>query len=121
MQHSRHVGKVVVAFDPLDEPLMVERTLRAPEFDPGGTYLVTGGLGGFGAATARRLGARGARRLALVGRRGSVSPEAAGLVEEAETDGRPLRGVVHSAMHLDDALLMRLSDERSCPTSRSRP
>ncbi|GHF47154.1 type I polyketide synthase [Streptomyces morookaense] len=139
MQHSRHVGKVVVAFDPLDEPLMVERALHTPEFDPQGTYLVTGGLGGFGAATARWLGARGARRLALVGRRGPESPEAADLVaelaargvetkvyaadvcdaaamqrivEEAETDGRPLRGVVHSAMHLDDALLTRLTDER---------
>ncbi|MEU7169248.1 SDR family NAD(P)-dependent oxidoreductase [Streptomyces morookaense] len=139
MQHSRHVGKVVVAFDPLDEPLTVERALCTPEFDPRGTYLVTGGLGGFGAATARWLGARGARRLALVGRRGPESPEAADLVEElaargvetkvyaadvcdaaamrrivqeADTDGHPLRGVVHSAMHLDDALLNRLTDER---------
>ncbi|MEU4211565.1 SDR family NAD(P)-dependent oxidoreductase [Streptomyces sp. NPDC026206] len=139
MQHSRHIGKVVVAFDPLDEPLTVERTVRPTSFDPGGTYLVAGGLGGFGATTARWLAGRGARHLALIGRRGAGSPEAPGLladlaargvearayavdvcdaeavrrvVAEAEARGHPLRGVVHSAMHLDDAFLAKLSDER---------
>ncbi|MGK5730995.1 SDR family NAD(P)-dependent oxidoreductase [Streptomyces sp. URMC 124] len=139
MQHSRHVGKVVVSFDPLDEPLTVERRRRTPALDGGATYLVTGGLGGFGAATARRLADRGARHLALLGRRGEQSPEAPALlaelaargvtarahaadvtdpravrriVEEAAAAGRPVRGVVHSAMHLDDAPLTGLDDER---------
>ncbi|MFI9237612.1 SDR family NAD(P)-dependent oxidoreductase [Streptomyces sp. NPDC053079] len=139
MQHSRHIGKVVVAFDDLDEPFRVERTVRPARLDPRGTYLVTGGLGGFGAATARWLAARGARHLALVGRRGADSPEAPALlaeladrgvearahaldvcdaarirevVAEAEARGRPLRGVVHSAMYLDDGFLAELSDER---------
>ncbi|GHC32288.1 type I polyketide synthase [Streptomyces cinnamoneus] len=139
MQHSRHIGKVVVAFDPLDEPPSVERAVRPARFDGPGTYLVTGGLSGFGAATARWLASRGAGRLALAGRRGAASPEAPGLLadlaargtvarayaadvcdadalrriaEEAEADGHPLRGIVHSAMHLDDAFLTRLSDER---------
>ncbi|MGK5630458.1 SDR family NAD(P)-dependent oxidoreductase, partial [Streptomyces sp. URMC 123] len=138
VQHSRHVGKAVIAFDPLDEPLMVERARRRPRFDPGGTYLVTGGLGGFGAATARWLADRGARHLALVGRRGPDSPEAPallaelaargvtarahaadvrdadalrGIVAEAEAAGRPLRGVVHSAMRIEDAFLTKLTDE----------
>ncbi|GAA0463438.1 type I polyketide synthase [Streptomyces stramineus] len=139
MQHSRHIGKVVVSFDPLDEPPAVERGPRPPELDPRGTYLVTGGLGGFGAATARWLADRGARHLDLVGRRGADSPEASGLlaelasrgvrararaadvcdpaavrrlIEEADAEGRPLRGVVHSAMHVDDGLLTTLTDER---------
>ncbi|MEU7137643.1 SDR family NAD(P)-dependent oxidoreductase [Streptomyces sp. NPDC046261] len=139
MQHSRHIGKVVVAFDDLDEPLTVERAVRPAAFDPRGTYLVTGGLGGFGAASARWLADRGARHLALVGRRGADSPEAPALladlaargvearayaldvcdaagirqvVAEAGERGHPLRGVVHSAMYLDDGFLAKLSDER---------
>ncbi|MEU5422328.1 SDR family NAD(P)-dependent oxidoreductase [Streptomyces sp. NPDC020667] len=139
VQHSRHVGKVVVAFDPLDEPVRVERRTQAPSLDPHGTYLVTGGLSGFGAATAGLLAERGARHLALVGRRGDETPGAAELLDRLaghgvqatvyaadvsdpfamrsvidgiDTGGHPLRGVVHCAMHLEDDLLTELTDER---------
>ncbi|MCC8246313.1 type I polyketide synthase [Saccharothrix luteola] len=136
LQHSWHVGKVVVSFDPGAEPVTVTGAPAAPALDPGGTYLVTGGLGGFGAATARWLAGRGARHLALVGRRGADSPEAPALLAELEARGvhatahradaadpeamrrivteldPPLRGVVHAAMHLDDAPLTELDDER---------
>ncbi|MYV56019.1 beta-ketoacyl synthase N-terminal-like domain-containing protein, partial [Streptomyces sp. SID3212] len=43
-----------------------EQTLRV---DPSRTYLITGGTGGLGLASARRLAERGARRLALLGLR----------------------------------------------------
>ncbi|MGK5548558.1 type I polyketide synthase [Streptomyces sp. URMC 127] len=139
LQHSRHTGKVVVSFDPLDEPVLAEPRPRVPRFDPGGTYLVTGGLGGYGAAAAHWLADRGARRLALVGRRGARTPgceallaeleqrgvhaepyaaDAADLpsmrrvVEEIDAGGHRLRGVVHCAMHLDDAPLDELTDDR---------
>ncbi|WP_336319972.1 SDR family NAD(P)-dependent oxidoreductase [Streptomyces lavendofoliae] len=138
LRHSRHLGKVVVAFDP-DEPVPVERPDALAALDPSATYLVTGGLGGFGAATARHLARRGARRLALVGRRGGASPQAPALLEElagrgvdalayavdvtdpdamrrvfeeADAAGCPVRGVVHGAMHLDDAPLDELTEER---------
>ncbi|MEV8443541.1 SDR family NAD(P)-dependent oxidoreductase [Actinosynnema sp. NPDC051121] len=133
MQHSRHIGKVVVSFD---EPVPVERAPGRLALDPGATYLVVGGLGGFGAATARRLVDRGARRLVLVGRRGQASPEARDLTAELAargvrvdvhaadvTDrsamaavfasvpaGHPVRGVVHAAMALDDRPLDELDD-----------
>ncbi|WP_405087362.1 SDR family NAD(P)-dependent oxidoreductase [Microbispora sp. NBC_01389] len=139
MRHSRHIGKVVVSFDPRDEPVTVRPQRTAPRLDPEGTYLVTGGLGGFGAATARRLAQRGARHLALVGRRGAETPDAPALLAElqrsgvevrayaadvADRDGmrrvlrdldgggHPLRGVVHAAMHLDDGLLADIGDDR---------
>ncbi|MEW2360087.1 beta-ketoacyl synthase N-terminal-like domain-containing protein, partial [Spirillospora sp. NPDC029432] len=67
LQHSRHVGKIVVTFGepvPLEPP--AADALPAPR--PDRTYLITGGLGGLGAATARHLAARGARHLALLGR-----------------------------------------------------
>ncbi|QQQ79518.1 SDR family NAD(P)-dependent oxidoreductase [Saccharothrix sp. 6-C] len=133
MQHSRHIGKVVVSFD---EAVPVERTPGRLALDPGATYLVVGGLSGFGAATARRLVDRGARRLVLVGRRGPATEEARDLVEELTARGvrvdahaadvtdrsamaavlgsippdHPLRGVVHAAMVLDDRPLEDLDD-----------
>ncbi|GAA0415698.1 SDR family NAD(P)-dependent oxidoreductase [Streptomyces luteireticuli] len=139
LQHSRHTGKVVIAFDPLDEPVPVEPAPAVPALDPDGTYLVTGGLSGFGAATADWLADRGARHLALVSRRGADAPEAAGIlgrlagrgvtatayaadvteehavrqvVATIDATGHPLRGVVHCAMHLDDAPLTELDDQR---------
>ncbi|MDA2810897.1 SDR family NAD(P)-dependent oxidoreductase [Nocardiopsis sp. RSe5-2] len=130
LQHSRHVGKVVVTHDPLDPLGAVRDHAGAPAvLRPDGAYLITGGLEGLGAATARRLAVRGVRRLALVSRRGASAPgadalieELAGLgaratahaadcsdaaamravLEEVEADGAELRGVVHAAMCLDD-------------------
>ncbi|NEB78124.1 SDR family oxidoreductase, partial [Streptomyces sp. SID14478] len=46
------------------------------------TYLVTGGLGGLGLVTARRLAALGARHLTLVSRSGEPAEEAAPLLAE---------------------------------------
>ncbi|MEU4512366.1 SDR family NAD(P)-dependent oxidoreductase [Nonomuraea wenchangensis] len=136
LQHSRHIGKVVVSFD---QPFPVEQRRRSVTLDPEGTYLVTGGLGGLGAAAAVRLAERGARHLALVSRAGRDAPEAAatvGAIEERgatatpyaadvtdpaalravldgiDGTGRPLRGVVHAAMVLDDAPLSDLVPER---------
>ncbi|WP_317933106.1 SDR family NAD(P)-dependent oxidoreductase [Streptomyces cellostaticus] len=96
----------------------------ADEAVPQGTILVTGGTGGLGALTARRLAARGAQHLALVSRRGEAAPgvaplvaeltglgarvtvhacdisaseEVAGLVETLRADGATISGVVHAA------------------------
>ncbi|MFE7799653.1 SDR family NAD(P)-dependent oxidoreductase [Nocardia sp. NPDC057440] len=104
-----------------------------------GTYLVTGGFGGLGAAAAQWLAARGARTLVLVGRR---APDDAGerLVASLRADGLrvvarridvadraavaellagfeesglpPLRGVVHCAGVLDDGVVTELSWRR---------
>ncbi|KOT90111.1 hypothetical protein ADK70_17685 [Streptomyces rimosus subsp. pseudoverticillatus] len=139
LQHSRHVGKVVVTFGPEDPAPRVEPYENPPQLDATATYLVTGGLSGFGALTARHLAERGARHLALAGRRGAATPEAEALltdlaargvqvsvhradvsdaraveriVARAAASGHPLRGVVHSAMHLQDGSLPELTDEQ---------
>ncbi|MDO0910633.1 SDR family NAD(P)-dependent oxidoreductase [Streptomyces sp. DT2A-34] len=139
LQHSRHIGKVVVSLDPQDGPVPVRTRPEPPRLDPDGTYLVTGGLSGFGAATARRLADRGARHLALVSRRGADGPEAtdvlsdlaalgvtvtpyaadvtdaaamAEVIGRVDATGHRLTGVVHAAMTLDDAPLTELTDER---------
>ncbi|MGI5478710.1 SDR family NAD(P)-dependent oxidoreductase [Streptomyces lavendofoliae] len=135
LKASLHTGKVVITFDgghtayhPLPTTL---------ELDPHGTYLVTGGLAGFGAATARWLASRGARHLALVGRRGGATPHADTLLQDlaalgaaavahaadtadlnamrqifadCEASARPVRGVIHAAMVLDDTLVKDATD-----------
>ncbi|MDN3295180.1 SDR family NAD(P)-dependent oxidoreductase [Streptomyces ficellus] len=138
LRHSRHLGKVVVTMDGT-EPVRIEEPDAPLRLDPRATYLVTGGLSGLGAATARHLARRGARSLALLGRRGAASPEAPALIaelgrqgvhavphavdvtdadavravfERAEAEGRPVRGVVHAAMHLDDTPLEELTAQR---------
>ncbi|MGY1895514.1 SDR family NAD(P)-dependent oxidoreductase [Nocardia gipuzkoensis] len=97
--------------------------------DPDGRYLITGGLGAFGLATARWLVRRGARRLVLVGRHGATTAAARAQLEQWRTEGvealvertditdaaavraviervhtarSPLRGVFHAAGVLDD-------------------
>jgi acyl transferase domain-containing protein/NADPH:quinone reductase-like Zn-dependent oxidoreductase/NADP-dependent 3-hydroxy acid dehydrogenase YdfG/acyl carrier protein len=136
LQHSRHTGKVVITFE---DPVSVSGPVRGDALDPNAIYLITGGLGGFGAATARHLVARGARHLVLISRRGRHAPEAPSLLadlrsqgaqvrthaadaadaatmrsifEAIDATGRRLAGVIHAAMVLDDAPLTELTDER---------
>ena len=103
------------------------------------SYLITGGLGGFGLAVARWMAGRGAGTLVLMGRRGAETPEAREAVAELERLGTrvvvhaadvsreadvaavlaaidrdlpPLRGVLHAAMVLEDVLLVNLDRGR---------
>ncbi len=106
-----------------------------PALSADGTYVITGGLGALGLAVAARLAARGAKHLLLIGR-GAPTAEAeralgalrtAGVeVEAARADAadekelsaalarakRPVRGVVHAAGVLDDAVLLKLDERR---------
>jgi acyl transferase domain-containing protein/NADPH:quinone reductase-like Zn-dependent oxidoreductase/SAM-dependent methyltransferase/acyl carrier protein len=137
MQQSKHVGKIVLALPESDADVRCAPggglALRAE-----GTYLVTGGLGGFGLTTARWLVHNGARSIALVGRRGAVTDEArAGIaaMEEAgavvrafaadvsdaaavartvatiRAEMAPLRGVIHSAAVIEDAPVLGITDD----------
>jgi acyl transferase domain-containing protein/acyl-CoA synthetase (AMP-forming)/AMP-acid ligase II/NADPH:quinone reductase-like Zn-dependent oxidoreductase/acyl carrier protein len=129
---SRHVGKVVLS---LGQPPAEAPKARIRK---DGSYLVTGGLGALGLATARWLADQGAGHLVLVGRRGVFSDQAQQTVSELERSARvtvlpadvasaadmqrvfqriaasglPLRGVVHAAGVLDDAMLARQTWER---------
>ena len=107
--------------------------------DPERTHLITGGLGGFGLATASWLVDRGARHLVLVGRSGAANPSAREAVENLRQRGAdvrvealdiadgaavaalfadiagampPLGGVVHAAMALGDATIANLEGEK---------
>jgi acyl transferase domain-containing protein/NADPH:quinone reductase-like Zn-dependent oxidoreductase/acyl carrier protein len=135
---ARHIGKVVLS---MQEPFVpvLPAPRPAPRFRADGTYIVTGGLGGFGLATARWLVTHGARHLLLLGRNGANSPGAqqaidqlqkaganvkiasvnvasasdlAGVLAGARKSMPPLVGVFHAAMVLDDAPIAELTRER---------
>ena len=140
MQQSRHIGKIVIGYD--EPPVSRAPAGAAPpalELDAEATYLVTGGLTGFGLATAKWLMAKGARYVALLGRRGMDTPGASQLVADMRAAGvtaeviaadvtdrdslagamkrigqdlPPLKGVVHAAMVLDDGVMQNLCAQR---------
>ncbi|MEV6321163.1 SDR family NAD(P)-dependent oxidoreductase [Nocardia sp. NPDC051787] len=119
---SKHTGRVVLDLrEP--NPVVLPKRPTLP-IDPEGNYLVTGGFGAFGLATARWLVRGGARRLVLAGRSGATGDAAraavaefaaagvqvveerldmadydavAALIERIQRSGHPLRGVFHAA------------------------
>ena len=130
MQRADHIGKIVVKAPPPPEPD------PARDVDYRGGWLITGGTRGFGLATAQWLARRGANRLWLASRSGTLSEDerrsfqelgvgveaialdvsnksdVQTLVERIQDSEEPLTGVVHSAMVLDDAHAADLSSER---------
>lgn len=140
MQQSRHIGKVIVTLEGARaavQPASV--AVPSVTFDRNSTWLVTGGISGFGLESARWLAARGVGHLVLAGRRGEKTPDAAQALESLQTLGSsveivacdvsnrvevqsllehirrnspPLKGVLHAAMVLDDGLISGLSNDR---------
>lgn len=139
MQQSRQIGKVVISFrNGMPAALAPDVQGDSLRLRADASYVVTGGLGGFGLRTAQWLAERGARHLVLIGRRGLATPEAQAAVDALQAAGvtvrveacdvtrrkalaavlqdidasmPPLRGVVHAAMVLADGLLRNLDDE----------
>jgi NADPH:quinone reductase-like Zn-dependent oxidoreductase/aryl carrier-like protein len=138
MAQAKHIGKVLVSFQ---EPEVPVAPAAVPEmtFREDATYLMTGGLGGFGLAVAQWMVEQGARNLVLMGRSGASSDQAKEAVESMRSAGAniviakadvtspeqtakvladidesmpPLRGVLHAAMVLRDRLLLDLNAER---------
>ncbi|WP_299876191.1 type I polyketide synthase [uncultured Cocleimonas sp.] len=147
MQQSRQIGKVVVSFEnsnSISQDDIHPLPMKDEELvcDSKASYLVTGGLSGFGLKTACWLVDKGARSLVLVSRSANVSKtdeetkaildslKAKGvsiytracdvtnmksvtkLVCEIQQDIPPLKGVVHAAMVLDDGLIRNMSQEQ---------
>ncbi len=140
MQQAKHIGKVVVSLvdarPPIERPVTQPQPLRLAKES---TWLVTGGLSGFGLESARWLAAHGVGNLVLVGRRGLDTPGAKEAIDELAARGvnahafacditdaeatvqmierirktfPPIKGVLHAAAVFDDALLQNLDAAR---------
>ncbi|SHM03538.1 type I polyketide synthase [Vreelandella subglaciescola] len=140
MQQARQIGKVVVTYEqPITPPAPPTPETEKLALAPHATYLVTGGLSGFGLKTAQWLVEKGARNLVLLSRRGAQSEEAKtalvdfaaqginvmaeacdvtqrdaldSVIDRAEAELGPLAGVVHAATVIDDGLIRHLDEAR---------
>lgn len=82
---SSRNGRVVLALDDPTPP--VRPAVPTVTIEPDASYLITGGFGAFGLATARWLVSEGARHLILVGRRGATTDQATAQVAELMSAG----------------------------------
>ena len=139
MAAARHVGKVVLV------PAQ-ESAARSMPVHASATYLITGGIGGLGLATAEWLASRGAGEIVLVGRRGPAAEDelkiarvrAAGarvsvvscdigdresvatLWRDVLSSRPPLKGIVHAAGIVDDAPLGQQDVSRFDEVARAK-
>lgn len=130
MAAGKHIGKNVLDFD-VPEVFIGPATENGKRFDGEGTWLITGGAGGFGLELAGWLAKNGARHFALMSRsgpredalpkidalkeagctvidaRGDVTQQAdvERIVQEVQDSGYPLTNIVHGAMVLEDEFI----------------
>ncbi|WP_100524553.1 type I polyketide synthase [Mycobacteroides abscessus] len=134
---AEHMGRIVL--DLRDQtPTLLPRKPELAPVRPGHSYLITGGFGGFGLATARSLARAGATHLILASRSGATTEVAraqiealraadvdvweeqvdisdydqvADLIAKVEASGHPLRGVFHAAAVAHDEVIADISAE----------
>lgn len=136
MAQSRHIGKLLIDLS-AGEVDVVDHIAATPIVHGDGSYIVTGGTSGFGLKGAHWLASKGAGQVILASRSGmatnGISDEVAALeargarvkviaadVTDAgqvrklftEAGSYPVRGILHSAMVLDDGLMNDVTPER---------
>jgi NADPH:quinone reductase-like Zn-dependent oxidoreductase/acyl carrier protein len=134
MATSGHIGKIVLNLRDRNAQIRREEV----RLSPNATYLITGGLGGLGLVTAQAFVDHGARHLVLTSRKAaskevleavarleesgttvairqtdvSADAQVGSLLNEIRETMPPLRGIVHAAGILDDAVIAHLSLEK---------
>lgn len=142
MQQAKQIGKVVVHYEQrprVQEAVSRPASDRKLSLGADKTFLVTGGLSGFGLRTAQWLVEKGVRHLALLSRRGQAEGDDLALIERLRAQGvsvctyacdiadrarlaealaliserQPaLGGVVHAATVFADALAANMTNEQ---------
>ncbi|BBP04808.1 polyketide synthase [Sulfuriferula plumbiphila] len=141
MQQARQIGKIVITYrngiSQVHTPSPATRKHLILAADA--SYLVTGGLGGFGLRTAEWLVSKGARNLVLISRSGPSSEEARNAIGRLEKQGvnvhaascditdknaisallaeiakalPPLKGIVHAATVINDGLIRNMDADQ---------
>ncbi len=136
LSQSRHIGKVVVS---MNEKEVNVSPASSMEFKNDGSYLIIGGCSGLGLAIAEWMSNKGAGNLVLMSRSGAKNEEDKQKIKDIEDSGTgvavvtgdvsneadikkvikqikddmpALKGVIHSALVLDDAPLEEMTHER---------
>ena len=137
MAQGKHIGKNVLDFE-CDSIPVSPCTEPGHLFSDEASYLITGGMSGFGFELAKWMCENGARNLVLVSRSGARDESVASdirrmtsegitvvdargdvssredifrIIKDIATDLPPLRGVIHGAMVLDDQFMVDMDDD----------
>jgi polyketide synthase 5 len=137
MSGAQHTGKLVLDVPRTGSSRVVVPPAQVPVFRRDGAYIVTGGLGGLGLFLAEKMAEAGCGRIVLSSR-SQPTPQALETIERARvvgTDvvvecgdiaeagtaqrlvavatgtGLPVRGVLHAAAVIEDAILTNITDE----------
>ncbi|OBA59287.1 polyketide synthase [Mycobacterium sp. 1100029.7] len=136
MAGGRHTGKIVVSIPAGGDIEAIAAPPPAPLVSSDGGYLIVGGMGGLGFVVAKWLAAQGAGMVVLNGRSAPGEDTRAAIAEmnaagtrvevitgdiaDADTAGRLVRavrdagfrvaGVLHSAMVLDDEIVLNITE-----------
>lgn len=145
MKRAEHIGKLVLRFPDqgeLEKPGLSTSVI----IDPDASYLITGGLGGFGLQVADWLADRGAKHVVLQGRSGVKNSYQRQMLQAIESKGvqlsiirgdigdadhvkslieetssiAPLKGIFHAAAVLRDALISEQNMEMYHEVARSK-
>jgi acyl transferase domain-containing protein len=134
---AQHTGKLVLDVPHTGHSRVVVAPEQVPVFRGDGAYIITGGLGGLGLFLAEKMAEAGCGRIVLTSRSqptvkaqeiielirstgADIAVEcgdiaAAGtadrLVAAATATGLPVRGVLHAAAVVEDAILTNITDE----------
>jgi NADPH:quinone reductase-like Zn-dependent oxidoreductase/acyl carrier protein len=137
LQKARHVGKIVCVMPEPDCQVSGAGSLVTPMFNDRSSYLITGGLGGIGFEVAKWMAHSGAKYIVLAGRNPpnekvteeihrinstgknivvmqvdvSDYGQCRNLLQQIKLELPPLRGVMHSAGVLTDAVFSNQSWE----------
>ena len=141
MQQAKQIGKVVITYDNdiYRVPAQIKPPKQSLQLKHDASYLVTGGLNGFGLRTAEWLVEKGAKHLILISRSGPTSDQAKAalnnfkkhgikvlasacdvsdkkalkkLLAQCEIDMPQLKGIIHSAAVIDDGLARNLDQQQ---------
>ncbi len=137
MGAAEHTGKLLLSVPKVGHSSVVVPPEQARVFRRDGSYIITGGLGGLGLFLGAKMAAAGCGRIVL-NSRSQPKPEAleaiarmrasgaevevvTGDVAQSETvdrlvatatgTGLPVRGVLHAAAVVEDAILTNITDE----------
>ncbi len=137
MGAAEHTGKLILSIPRVGHSTVMVPPEQAQVFRPDGAYIVTGGLGGLGLFLAAKMSAAGVGCIVLNSRSqpkpaalaeiarmraagtqvevvtGDIArPETVDrLVSVATSSGLPVRGVLHAAAVVEDAILANITDE----------
>lgn len=134
MQKGQHIGKIVVDMTlKVGQALSVTKAAKVLQFDPEGSYLLIGGLGGLGKAISTWMVEHGARHFSFLSRsagstaadrtfvselesqkvsvtliQGSVS-DSADVSRAVQACRKPLRGILQMSMVLRDQSFLKMT------------